>query len=130
MTDPSLTPTKDRLVLKIAAGWFPAGDSFRKALDVLSDGAFKLFAFLCLEADRRSGRYKATQKELAAALGKSKRVGGAYVNELQEKRICSVEPGKNQFAPTVFKISGSYWPHERPEPTHGPEQNAYVESVR
>jgi hypothetical protein len=40
MTDPSFTPTKERLVLKEIGGWFAAGDSFRNALNVLSDGGF------------------------------------------------------------------------------------------
>lgn len=131
MTDPSFTPKTERLVLKESAGWFAAGDSFRRALNVLSDGAFKVFAFLCLEADRRSGRHEATQKELAAALGKSKRIIGAYVAELQAKGICNIQPGENQFARTVFEISDRYWPYHRggESPEH-PEQEAYVASVR
>ena len=31
---------------------------------MLSDGAFKLFAYVSLEADRRTGRYEATQTDL------------------------------------------------------------------
>src|SRR6266487_4682459 len=72
------------------AGWFAAGDGFRKALMLLSDGAFRLFSFLCLEADRHTGQHQATQKELAGALGKSKRIIGNYVAELQAKGICDV----------------------------------------
>lgn len=131
MTNPSFTPKTGRLVLKEPVGWFAAGDSFRKALNVLSDGAFKLYAFLCLEADRRTGRYKATQKELAMALEKSKRIVGAYVAELQAKEICDIEPGKNQFAPTVFRISDSYWPYHRSdESLKHSEQESYIASVR
>ena len=131
MTDPSFTPKTEKLVLKEPAGWFAAGDSFRRALNVLSDGAFKLYAFLCLEADRRSGRYKATQKELATALEKSKRIIGAYVAELQAREICEIEPGRNQFVPTVFRISDSYWPYHRDgEPAENPEQEAYIALVR
>jgi hypothetical protein len=121
----------ERLSLKQTTGWFPAGDTFRKALAILSDGAFRLFAYLCLEADRRTGRVQATHKELALAMGKSKRAMGSYIAELEAREICSVNPGKNQFAHTTFEISDSYWPYRRsdacPEP---PEQKAYVESVR
>ncbi len=131
MNDQALPPKSERLSLKQPTGWFAAGDGFRKALTSLSDGAFKLFAYLCLEADRRTGRFQATHKELAAALGKSKRIIGAYAAELEAKAICSVKPAKNQFARTTFEISDSYWPYHRPvhcpEPT---EQKAYVESVR
>jgi len=121
----------ERLSLKQTTGWFPAGDTFGKALAILSDGAFKLFVYLCLEADRRTGRFQATHKELALAMGKSKRAMGSYIAELEAREICSVNPGKNQFAHTTFEILDSYWPYRQsddcPEP---PEQKAYVESVR
>ena len=131
MNDPSLPSMNERLSLKQTTGWFPVGDSFRKALIILSDGAFRLFAYLCFEADRRSGRYQATHKELATALGKSKRVIGTYVAELESKAVCNVHPGKNQFAATIFEVSESYWPYHRlnscPE---SPEQEAYIALVR
>jgi len=131
MTDPTFPSTNERFSLKEPTGWFAAGDAFRKALALLSDGAFRLFAYLCLEADRRTGRFRATHKELATALRKSKRVIGTYVAELEAEGICLVKPGKNQFAGTIFEISDGYWPYHRaancPE---SPEQKAYVESVR
>jgi DNA-binding MarR family transcriptional regulator len=131
MTDPSCTGKNERLTLKEPTGWFAAGDGFRKALTSLSDGAFRLFAFLCLEADRHTGRHEATQRELAGALGKSKRIIGSYVAELEAKGICTVRPGKNQFARTVFEITDRYWPyHRREETAELPEQDAYVASVR
>ena len=130
MTDQTF-PSCECLSLKEPTGWFAAGDSFRKALTLLPDGPFRLLAYLCLEADRPSGRFRATQKELAAALGKSKRAVGADVDELETKGFCRVMAGKNQFAKTVFEICDEYWPYRR---TGGgiesPEQNAYVESVR
>ena len=77
-----------RLRLKQSSGWFVADDSFRQALDRLSDGAFKLFALLCLEAERPSGRVTFRQTELARKLGKSRRSVGTYLKDLQEKGIC------------------------------------------
>ena len=68
-----LPPENGKLALKEPAGWFAAGGSFRKALQLLSDGGFRLFAYLCLEADRHTGQFHATHRELAVALGKSKR---------------------------------------------------------
>jgi hypothetical protein len=131
MSDQSFPPMNERLSLKQTTGWFPAGDTFRKALAILSDGAFKLFAYLCLEADRRTSRFQATHKELALAMGKSKRAVGSYIAELEARGICNVRPGKNQFAHTTFEISDSYWPYRRSDPcTEPPEQKAYVESVR
>ncbi len=129
MSDRSLPPQNERLNLKQNTGWFPAGESFRKALDILSDGAFRLFVYLCLEADRRNGRFQATHKELALALRKSKRAVGAYITELVARGICDVSSGKNQFFPTIFQISDSYWPYHRLN--NCPESlEPYVESVR
>lgn len=118
------------LGLKEPAGWFAAGDSFRQAMIRLSDGAFKLFAYLCLQADRRTGQFQATHKELATALAKSKRIIGSYVVELEQKDLCRVRPGKNQFASTVFEISDGYWPYRKPaDSPDRATRSAYVEAV-
>lgn len=131
MINETSLPTNERLRLKEATGWFAAGSAFRKALALLSDGAFRVFAYLCLEADRRTGRCQATHKELAAALGKSKRVIGTYVAELEAQGVCLVKPGKNQFAGTTFEISDAYWPYHRPaNDPESAEQKTYIESVR
>jgi hypothetical protein len=132
MKDNPVPPNcEGRLRLKEPVGWFAAGDEFRSALGLLSDGAFKLFAYLSLQANRQTGCLAATHKELAAALGKSKRVIGNYVAELEAKEICKVRPGKNQFTATVYEISDRYWPYHRtPSCLESPEVKAYVESVR
>ena len=120
-----------RLQLKESRGWFAAGAGFRKALTLLSDGAFKLFAHLSLEADRRTGRIAVTHKELAAALNKSKRSIGSHVAELHARSVCNVYSGKNQFASTVYEIADPYWPYHRTKAcSDAPEEDAYVQSVR
>ena len=70
MSSQAINRRPDNSWLKEPSGWFAAGASFRGALRTLSDGAFKLFAHLCLEADRRTGCYEAVQAELARAIGK------------------------------------------------------------
>ncbi len=121
----------ERPSLKESSGWFAAGNAFRKALAMLSDGAFRLFAHICLEADRRTGRFQATHKELAATLGKSKRAIGTYVAELESKGVCLLKPGKNQFAATVFAISESFWPYHRAGcEAEIPAQKSYIKTVR
>jgi hypothetical protein len=131
MTNHPLSSTNVRLELKEPTGWFAAGDAFRKALALLSDGAFRLFAHICLEADRRTGRFRATHRELAAALSKSKRAIGSYVAELENVGVCSVQPGRNQFSTTVFEITDSYWPYYRAARcSESAEQKVYIESVR
>jgi hypothetical protein len=120
-----------KLALKQAGGWFAAGTACRKASSLLSDGAFKLFFHLCLEADRHTGGLQATHKVLAAALKKSKRAIGTYVAELESKAICNVQKGTNQFAATTFTIADSYWPYYRPDSRpDSREEIAYVNSVR
>ncbi len=111
-------------------GWFVAGEGFRRALVLLSDGAFKLFNYLSLHADRRTGRLAATHKELAAALNKSKRIIGTYAAELESKEVCRIYPGKNQFAATVFEIRDLYWPYHRTSLPEPPEAENYIETVR
>ncbi|MDA2930357.1 helix-turn-helix domain-containing protein [Acidobacteria bacterium AH-259-O06] len=122
------------LELKEPSGWFAAGEAFGRALRVLSDGAFKLFAYLCLEADRQTGRFQSTQGELAQALGKSRRALGTYLQELEAKGICEVRNGKNQYARTTVQIGESYWPYRQPQVKtpllESPESQTYVESVR
>jgi hypothetical protein len=132
MNNPALTETGSRPCLKEPSGWFAAGASFRQALANLSDGTFKLFAHICLEADRRTGRYEAVQGELARAIGKSRRIVGKYVEELEAKRVCSVRRGLNQYARTSFEIRDEYWPYYRAESETANDlaHNAYVDAIR
>lgn len=124
--------TIQRPTLKQPSGWFAAGASFRQALSLLSDGAFKLFAYLCLEANRQTGRIEATHRELMAAMGKSKRSIGSYIEELQTRQICNVFPAKNQYARTVFEITDGFWPYLRCDEDCSAASNLrmYIDSVR
>jgi hypothetical protein len=131
MMDSIPPSTSKRLGLREPTGWFAAGNAFRKALGLLSDGAFRLFAYICLEADRRTGRFQATHKELATALGKSKRAIGTYVAELESKGVCALQPGKNQFAATIIELTDLYWPYHRADcRTESAEQQEYIKSIR
>jgi len=124
---------EDRLCLKEPFGWFAAGASFRRALMTLSDGAFKLFAHLCLEADRRTGQLETVHAELAKAIGKSRRIVGKYIEELEDKEVCTIRSGTNQYARTCFEIREEYWPYRRTqevEGADGPVRNAYVDAIK
>jgi hypothetical protein len=46
--------TSNRVRIKEEAGWLVAGVGFARALEMLSDGAFRLFAWLSINAHRRS----------------------------------------------------------------------------
>jgi hypothetical protein len=116
--------------IRQSKGWFPAGNEFRKASQVLSDGAFKLFFHLAIEADSRTGCVQATYRALAAELKKSKRAIGTYAAELSEKETCTIRPGENQYCKTTFRISDDYWPYERDTASEAPEKNSYVAAIQ
>jgi hypothetical protein len=116
--------------IKEPKGWIAAGDRFRKASRLLSDGAFKLFVYLALEADSRTGCVQTTYKALAADLKKSKRAIGTYSAELSEKEICKVRPGENQYCKTTFEICDSYWPYERETHSEACEPELYVAAIQ
>ena len=145
--------SENRLRLKQARGWFAASDGIRAALELLSDGAFRLFVHLCLEADRRSGRILTSYSELAREISRSRRVVVSYVSELDQKGVCVVRAGRNQHTRTLIEVSDSYWPYfkqtpgddvARPDPAKellssssgpqapptGDESNKYLETVR
>lgn len=128
MNDQVPDPREKAPCLKESSGWFAAGSSFRRALPLLSDGAFKMFAYICLQADRRTGRYEAAQTELSSALCKSRRIVGKYIHELGHKGVCNVLIGKNQYARTCFEIRDEYWPYHRT--TDGAADTAYVDAIK
>jgi hypothetical protein len=122
----------NRLRLKPSTGWFAADDSFKRALVQLSDGAFKLFVLLCLEAQRPSGRLAFRQGELALKLGKSRRSVGTYLQQLEEKGICRVASGSNQYDAGTLQISAPYWPYETDSSQStesSPEETAYLKAI-
>jgi hypothetical protein len=122
----------NRVKLKEPTGWFAAGATFRRALLTLSDGAFKLFAYICVETDRQTGRFETTQRELARVLGKSRRSVGSYSTELETNGICRIHTGANQFARTVFEITEEYWPYQSrvSDPLPAAQETTYVQAVR
>lgn len=110
-----------RLVLKQSTGWFAAGWTFAEAMTVLSDEAFKLFAWLCLNADRHTGRVRITVAEIAQCLGKSEGDIEAAREELAESGVCRVED-------IEVEIADRYWPYEKQACRSGAEE--YVAQVR
>lgn len=120
--------------LKRRGGFFAAGTEFARALDVLGDGAFKLFAHVCLEADRASGRLAFDRGELAGRLGKSRSALGRHLRELVRADVCELETAPNQHRNSVLAVRTEYWPYRAAEVVGpagpGPDASAYVEAVR
>jgi hypothetical protein len=102
-----------RLKPECSTGWFAAGTMMSQALSHLSDGAFKLFVYLCLHASRQSGSLSLSQAGLASRLGKSRRSIGLYLAELEQQGCCQIQPRRNQHAPGYLTIADPYWPYQR-----------------
>ena len=124
--------------LKQPRGWFAAGEGFRRALGLLSDGAFKLFAWICLHAERPSGELAFERAALARSLGKSRSALGRHLAELAARRVCEIEPAPNQHRASRLRVLPAFWPY-RPAPSRSaaaasavPDGScaAYVEGVR
>src|SRR5260370_16939544 len=76
-----------RLRLKRPTGWFAAGREMATALPILSDAAFKLYVFLCLNVDRYSARMVWEPMELANLLQRDRQ---SVTDALEELCRCQV----------------------------------------
>jgi len=94
--------------LKNPTGWLAAGEDFRRALQLLSDSGFKLFAHLSLQACRITGCVQTTADDLAKALDKSRETIEIAIDELRQKGVCSVRPAKKQPSLMAFLICDKY----------------------
>jgi hypothetical protein len=117
--------------LKHPTGWFAAGREVAAAMTLLSDGAFKLYVFLCLRADRSSARLEIDQSSVARSLAKSRRSVIAYFGELKRRGVCEVNFAGNQHSRGVVQICDSFWPYVIPASTGNTENaNSYVMLIR
>lgn len=96
-----------QLVLKQPTGWFAAGWQFGQALGELSDAAFKLFAWLCLNANRHTGQLPITPAELSAALRKPESWVESSLRELLAQGVCRWREVD------VLEMADRYWPYEK-----------------
>ncbi len=117
--------------LKHSSGWFAAGREVARALACLSDGAFRLFIYFCLNADRKTGQMRITYGDLAKAAGRSRRSIIIYMEELQRQQVCRVRTAANQHASGRIEICDSFWPYEKARKEDSPQDRAsYVAQIR
>ena len=119
-----------RLILKQPTGWFAAGREFAQALTLLSDGAFKLYVYTCLTAERRTGCLRATVDELARATTRAPTAIDMDVEELEQRAVCCVRRDKSP--QLTLEIRDRFWPYQKqpsPERSLGPEAE-FVDRVR
>jgi hypothetical protein len=124
--------SESRLTLKHPAGFFAAGCEMKNALALLSDGAFKIYVYLCLHADRRTAQLRFRMAELAQATGHSTRSLTAYLEELRRSEVSVIYRAANQHELGRIEICDRFWPYEKqaPTPMEDPEQALYVARVR
>jgi hypothetical protein len=96
-----------RLRLKRTSGWFAAGREMARALPVLSDSAFKLYVYICLNADRRTGKLRGAATDLAAMIRKEQHQIVADLRELESKGVAIGA------ATQEIEIADSFWPYEK-----------------
>jgi hypothetical protein len=99
------------LTLKNPRGWFAAGVEVEKALTILSDGAFKLFVYLCLNARRDTGVLEISQTELARNLKKGQQTLRRYFDEMRTAGICQSRFSHSPLGRGMIEISEAYWPY-------------------
>jgi hypothetical protein len=95
-----------RLTLKQPTGWFAAGREVAQALAVLSDGAFKLYIHLCLQADRHTARARIELTGLARVLRKSAASIEADLGELDCSGVCERWGDR-------IEIRDRFWPYHK-----------------
>jgi len=100
-----------RLVLKQPTGWFAAGREVAQALALLSDGAFKLYIHLCLEADRHTGRAVIEPASLTQTLRKDPASIESSLGELHLNKVCERRGESDRNLRPLLAVSKSR--HER-----------------
>jgi len=114
-----------RFQLKQPTGWFAAGREVACALELLSDGTFKLFVWLCLHAERSRGALSATPAQLARALGKKETDIHLALDELQRQDVCTLRTDG------VIEMRDRFWPYQRQcDPAATDESRRYVAEVK
>jgi len=123
-----------RLRLKRSTGWFAAGHEMAAALRLLSDAAFRLYVFLCLNVDRRSARMVWEPMELANLLQRDRPNVTDALEELCRREVCLRHPdADNRIAidRLSVEICDRFWPYEKlPVEEFGIDQNRYVQQTR
>jgi hypothetical protein len=113
-----------RLILKQPTGWFAAGREVAEALTLLSDAAFRLYMYICLNADRHTGRFRLDPRHLARVLGTTQAAIEERLGELCSRGVCCQQAD-------VVEICERYWPYQKRMPAKQDDrQTEYVGQVK
>lgn len=113
-----------RLQLKQPTGWFAAGREVAEALVLLPDAAFRLYLYICLNADRHTGRLAIDAASLARMIRREPATIEDDLGALSRHNVCHRRAG-------VLEICDRFWPyHRQPLATPDDGQANYVRSAR
>jgi hypothetical protein len=104
--------SKETLVLKNPRGWFAAGAEVQKAMDLLSDGAFRLFIYLCLNARRDTGVLESSLTQLANNVKRGQHTIRLYLREMEAAGICRSRFGHSPLGDGVVEVTEDFWPYQ------------------
>jgi len=117
--------TPARLRLKNPSGWFAAGQEVALALEILSAEAFKLYLYLCLHAERQTGRIDWDPEDAARQFAGGGEEVRAAMEELCRQQVCTPAGAG------AVEIVDRFWPYEKPtQPEPGSDLASYVQQVR
>ena len=122
--------TLPTLILKNPKGWFAAGQELERAVTVLSDGAFKLFVYVCLHARRDTGCLETVQGQLAQTLRRSRGSIARHLQELKTRGVCQVRGYHSPRGATWIEVTPDYWPYQRATDAAPDEAAGWVAEVR
>jgi len=121
------------LKLKNPKNWFAAGLEIQQAMEILSDGAFKTFLYICLNARRDTGILRITQTDLARNLKKTQGTIRKNLREMESASVlCQNKFGNSPVEPGTIQVAPGYWPYETAESDLVPDTVAddYVAEIR
>jgi hypothetical protein len=119
------------LILKNPRGWFAAGAEVQKAMTLLSDGAFRLFVYLCLNARRDSGVLDGSLTQLAKNVERSPHTVRLYLREMETAGICQCRFSHNPLGRGMVEIAEPFWPYlKNPDEVAADESAAFVAEIR
>jgi hypothetical protein len=113
------------------SNWFAAGAEVQRALMLLSDGAFRLYVYICLNASRKSGRISVSYTTMAKTIGRSRRSVVSHFDELRRQGICHISPAVNQHHCTEIEVCEEFWPYTKTDrDIQLSETGQYIASIR
>ena len=121
----------ERLTLKNPRGWFAAGAEVEKAMELLSDGAFRLFVYLCLNARRDNGVLENSLTQLAENARRGKNSIRKYLREMADAGICRFRFSHNPMGEGCIEINEAFWPYVKtPEEAPANEAETFVNEIK